>query len=275
MSSHSLDRALALAPVTHAETEAVFSGHYQGLYANMIGPFGGLMAATVLQGVLQHPSRRGDPLSVTVNFASALADAPFEVRSQLARATRSTQHWQVSVMQNGQVALTGTVMLATRQDSSWEATELVMPAVPPVTEVPRLDTDGFFPPWLRHYALHVVAGGIGPQTPPVTGRASESTLWVRDEPPRALDFLSLLALSDVFFPRVFVARQQMMPAGTVTLTTYFHADAEALARQGARELLGVARGNRFHRGFFDQDAELWSHDGELLVTTHQVVYFKG
>lgn len=59
------------------------------------------------------------------------------------------------------------------------------------------------------------------------------------------------------------------------MTTYFHADAESLARQGDRALLGVARANRFHRGFFDQSAELWGADGELLVTTHQMVYFKG
>jgi hypothetical protein len=26
--------------------------------------------------------------------------------------------------------------------------------------------------------------------------------------------------------------------------------------------------------FFDQRAELWSEPGELLATTHQIVYFK-
>jgi acyl-CoA thioesterase len=43
---------------------------------------------------------------------------------------------------------------------------------------------------------------------------------------------------------------------------------------GAGPVLAEARGARYHRGFFDQDATLWSADGTLLATSHQVVYFK-
>jgi acyl-CoA thioesterase len=99
-------------------------------------------------------------------------------------------------------------------------------------------------------------------------------LWLRDDPPRPLDFPALLAISDSFFPRIFIRRRRLSPIGTVSITTYFHADAQALAAQGDRFLMGSARAHKFHNGFFDQSGELWSHDGQLLATTHQTVYFK-
>jgi hypothetical protein len=73
---------------------------------------------------------------------------------------------------------------------------------------------------------------------------------------------------------VFVRRQELVPAGTITLTTYFHADAATLAAQGDKPLLAQARAARFFKGYFDQGAELWGSDGELLATSHQLVYFK-
>jgi hypothetical protein len=39
-------------------------------------------------------------------------------------------------------------------------------------------------------------------------------------------------------------------------------------------LLGQARAQSFFNGFFDQSAELWNEAGDLLATTHQIVYFK-
>ncbi|HOS86416.1 MAG TPA: thioesterase family protein, partial [Burkholderiaceae bacterium] len=35
-----------------------------------------------------------------------------------------------------------------------------------------------------------------------------------------------------------------------------------------------ARAQSFFNGFFDQSAELWNEAGDLLATTHQIVYFK-
>lgn len=60
----------------------------------------------------------------------------------------------------------------------------------------------------------------------------------------------------------------------MSITTYFHADAAALTAQADRPVLAVAHGRRFTQGFFDQTAELWSDDGHLLASSHQVVYYK-
>ncbi|WFR74270.1 thioesterase family protein [Prescottella defluvii] len=103
---------------------------------------------------------------------------------------------------------------------------------------------------------------------------STSTLWVRDNPPRPLDFPALTSLCDVFYPRAFLRLGRFVPAGTVSLTVYFHADATMLAAQADDAVLGTARAQRFGKGYFDQSGEIWGRDGALLATTHQLVYFK-
>ena len=60
----------------------------------------------------------------------------------------------------------------------------------------------------------------------------------------------------------------------MTLTTYFHADSVLLAQQGDRHVLAMARALNFRNGYFDQTAEVWSDDGQMLASTHQMVYFK-
>lgn len=103
---------------------------------------------------------------------------------------------------------------------------------------------------------------------------SLTRMWVRDEPPRALDFPSLLALCDVFYPRVWLRRATLVPIGTVSFTVYFHAGSAELAACGTDHLLAEASGQCFRDGYFDQRGLLWSRAGRLLASTHQLVYYK-
>ena len=127
--------------------------------------------------------------------------------------------------------------------------------------------------WLKRYDMRTVHGAV-PSTWDGSGEHSLTQLWVRDEPGRPLDFLSLASLADVFYPRVWLRRATRVPAGTVSITTYFHADAAMLVRSGTGYLFGQARGQAFSNGFFDQTAQLWNEGGELLATSHQIVYYK-
>lgn len=273
------DNAAALHPLDQAIRLNGEGGQYSGQtsagYANMVGPFGGVIAATLLQGVMQHPERLGDPVALTVNFAAPIADGGFEVAARPARTSRSTQHWIMELSQGGQVAATATAITALRRET-WEATDLPFPPAPAMDGLRSLKDLPGLPKWVGRYDLRLVRGGIPPlpQHEKPQAESSETLLWVRDEPPRALDFVALASICDVFFPRSFIRRQRMAMAGTVSMTVYFHADAAALAAQGERELLAHARGQRFHGGFFDQAAEIWSPEGLLLATSNQVVYFK-
>ena len=101
-----------------------------------------------------------------------------------------------------------------------------------------------------------------------------SKLWIGDRVPRKIDALSLMSMSDAFFGRVFHASGELVPFGTVSLTTYFHADAEDLAAEDISRVLAVADARIFHKSYGDQIGELWSPQGRLLATTHQIAYFK-
>jgi hypothetical protein len=97
---------------------------------------------------------------------------------------------------------------------------------------------------------------------------------VRDNPPRPLDFASLCAICDCFFPRIWLRRASQVPLGTVSMTVYFHVTEPELRETGTGHLLGQSRGQGFGAGFFDHTAQLWNEAGKLMATTHQVYYFK-
>jgi acyl-CoA thioesterase len=259
---------------THLEPggDGRWRGRTSPAYANMVGPFGGVTAAVALAAVLRHPQRRGEPVALTVNYAGPIADGDFDVEAEVVRTNRSTQHWFVRLRQGTQVAATATAVLALRR-ATWSAVETGFPHAPPahaVEPAPPLERVR----WTAAYEMRFVKGPLEFVAAPPSDQDSVSLLWVRDEPPRPLDLLSLVALCDVFFPRIFVRRRTWVPIGTVSFTVYFHADAAALHAVGESPLLAHARAHQFRNGYFDQAAELWSPHGELLAVTHQVVYYR-
>lgn len=271
--THPLDEALRLAPST---APGQYEGHTHPSYWNMVGPFGGVTAATLLQAVMQHPDRLGEPLSLTVNYAGALAEGPFTVQATPVRTNRSTQHWTLSILQPDAegapvVTTTATAVTAVRRET-WSVGDVPMPPVqPPAQHQPIPPLGGV--EWLNRYEMRPIAGFI-PSTWDDSGDHSVTQLWMRDAPQRPLDFCSLAALADVFFPRVWLRRARRVPAGTVSITVYFHAGAAQLQATGTGYLLGQARGQEFRNGFFDQTAQLWNEAGTLLATSHQIVYYK-
>lgn len=279
---HPFDVAVDLQPLSMGLSSSGSEvGHWRGQahpgYQNMVGPFGGMTAAQALQAVCQHPHRLGEPVALTVNFVAAVdAARPFALEAVPVRTNRSTQHWTLCMTQTSpdgrvEVVLTGTALTALRR-TTWSAVDAAMPAVPSPLAVERLRIANQME-WLHRYEFRLCAGNL-----PIQWDGSEadslSRLWMRDDPPRPLDFLSLTALADAFFPRVWRRRARLTPAGTVSMTVYFHADTAVLEAAGTEYVLGQAQAQSFFNGYFDQHAALWSQSGHLLATTHQMVYFK-
>ncbi len=264
---HLFDAALALS----ADGAGNWQGQTHPAWANMIGPYGGITAAQMLQSVLLHPDRLGEPVAFTINFAAALADGPFTVRPRAARTNRSTQHWTIEMLQADAVVATATAMTAVRRDT-FHALEATMPQVPRPNDLARTPRRGV--EWLLRYDMRFLEGMIPRTWDGAESADSLSRLWVRDDPPRPLDFASLTAFADVFFPRVWLRRAKAVPIGTVSMTVYFHASGAELAQAGTGFVLVQARGQGFHGGYFDHAGQLWNEAGALLATTHQVVYYK-
>jgi len=90
----------------------------------------------------------------------------------------------------------------------------------------------------------------------------------------AAGFASLTAIADNFFPRIWLRRATQVPLGTVTLTVYYHAGPALLQSTGAGYVLCQAQGQGFRDGYLDQTGQLWNEAGDLLATTHQLMYYK-
>lgn len=266
--SHPLDDAIRLQPVAEHRCR----GATHPAYMNMVGPFGGTTCAVLLQAALQHPQRLGEPIALTVNFASPVADGPYDVEARPVRTNRSTQHWTLALTQADGVAATGTAVFANRRET-WSAHDAPAPDLPAAETLPRAPVEGR-PPWVRCYDMRFATGDFPMPFDAQEQPHATSRLWVRDDPPRPLDFPALAALCDSFFPRIFIRRRRFTPIGTVSLTTYFHADGARLAAQGTRHVLGLARALAYRNGYYDQTAEIWSDDGHLLASTHQIVYYR-
>src|SRR5436190_23904797 len=81
---HPFDTALALEPLGDGR----FGGATNEQYWNMISPFGGLTAAIMLNAVLRHPERQGDPIALTINFGAPIQRCECSAESRLRRAKR-------------------------------------------------------------------------------------------------------------------------------------------------------------------------------------------
>jgi acyl-CoA thioesterase len=271
-SAHPLDVALRLTP----QHDGSWHSQAPTAYWNMVGPYGGITAAQLLQAVLQHPACVGEPVALTVNFAGPMDPGLVRIEAVPVRTNRSNQHWTVSLGQPNaagemQVCTTATVITAQRRET-FNLDDIDPPAMPTPESCERFDTRGAME-WLQRYDMRVVQGAI-PQQWDDSGHESLSQLWVRDDPPRPLDFPALAALCDVFYPRIWLRRARRVPAGTVGMTVYFHADSAQLAEHGDQHVLAQASAQAFRNGYFDQTAQLWDSAGRLLATSHQIVYYK-
>ena len=83
---HPFDQALVLEP----QGDGVLLGQATPAWANMVGPFGGITAATVVRAIMDHAQCLGTPLSLTINYVAGIALGPYHLHLSVARTNRST-----------------------------------------------------------------------------------------------------------------------------------------------------------------------------------------
>jgi acyl-CoA thioesterase len=249
-----------------------WQGHTSEDYWAFVGPFGGCTAATILRALMDHPQRAGDPTAITVNYCAPVAQGPFDLDLRLVKANRSSQHWCVEMTQgNGDVSTLATAVFAERRPS-WSHQQAKYPGAKAFEET--LPYPQVAATWVKQYDFRFVEGEPKRGGPVDAPPESYSKIWISDRVPRRIDALSLLAMSDAFFARIFHAKRELVPFGTVSLTTYFHVDAADLEAEDTTRVLGIVDAKIFHKSYGDQNGELWSPSGRLLATTTQIAYFK-
>jgi acyl-CoA thioesterase len=268
---HPLDIATSLV----RRDENRFAGETSDAYWNFAGPFGGYVAALLMQAVMTDPRRLGPPVAQTVNYCGAMSKGAFEIAVSLDRGGKATQHWSVRLTQGDLVMATATIVCANRRET-FAHTAVAPPAVPPPEAVAVAPAPSRLP-WLASYEFRFIEGGPAFGAPPLAAGelgAPQTKLWLSDKPARPLDFVSLAALSDCFILRLVQMRRTMVPMSTVSMTTYFHATDAEVAAQGSAPLLGIADAKRFNANFHDQSMELWGTGGKLLASGVQTVWYK-
>lgn len=268
--THPFDRAVALT----GSADGLLCGETVPEYGNFTGQFGGITAATLLRAALDAEQAAGEPVSLTVNYTAAVKPGAFAIAVRPIRLGRTLQHWGLDMMQGKIVVATALVALGRRSDT-WAHAPLAPPHASSPEDVASLDTTGWNG-WARQYDFRFIEGSTAHlrNAPPLaTPGSARSLFWLRHAEPRQLDFPGLACMSDAFFVRMIQVRNTFPAMATVSLTTQFHADAAMLAEQGDLSVLCEADARSFRGGFHDQSSNLWSRDGRLLGTSHQMVWY--
>jgi acyl-CoA thioesterase len=90
--------------------------------------------------------------------------------------------------------------------------------------------------------------------------------WLRPDPPEPLDAPAVAFLLDAFWPAVYPRLEEPMGAPTIDLTIHFRRAVPPTEEP----LLAAFNTRLVHEGFFEEDGEIWTPDGELLAQSRQL-----
>jgi acyl-CoA thioesterase len=234
------------------------------------GPNGGYVAAIVLNALTAVEPQR-PPRSLSLHYLRPPAAGPAEIGVTVERRGRTASFLSARLEQGGRASVTALAAFSdAREGPSYEAHE--MPEVRPVEALPRLVPEEHeLPEFFRNYEAVPAIGSppfrSGEQ--PVTGG------WIRSREPRALDAPLAAAILDAWIPTAFIVLDRAHPAPTLDLTIHFRTPLPPPGSDPGDWYLSVFRSGLARDGFFEEDGELWSADGQLLAQCRQLALLLG
>ncbi len=234
------------------------------------GPNGGYVGALLMRAILAEAPDRS-PRYLTVHFPLPPVEGPAVVEVTVERAGRSASFVSARLVQEGS---TKALALAALSDA-WEGpsyTELEMPEVQPPETLPAIPNDQpGLPPMFANYR---VAPAIGEATFS-GGDVPRSGVWIRARESRMLDAPLVVAIMDAWLPVPFVMQDGPIPAPTLDLTVHFRASFPPPGARAEDWYLADFHSALARGGFFEEDGELWSAQGELLAQSRQLAPLLG
>jgi acyl-CoA thioesterase len=260
-----LERALALNRLDDRHWSVVADPDHESVNAM----YGGWTVGVML-GAVEQAAMGGDatPSAITANFVKRIEPGS-EVGISVRRldGSRSVSHWLAEMSSLGgaeTLAISSIVLSAPRpSDGHMQAT---MPDAPDPETL-----EVFHPPGSQgaQVVMRPITG-----FPPYGRTDTLSTAWVRDISHRRIDYQQLAYLADLRAPRSFHWGDGPRSSATMTLSVYFHATEEELARVGDDYLLSEAFGVRGSWSTSEEHLRLWSPHGELLATSEQLARYR-
>lgn len=230
------------------------------------GPNGGYVAAVILRAIQRAAAVERAPRSLTVQFPRAPIAGPVEIAVKVEREGGTVTFLSARLEQGGELQATALAVLADDFEASGFA-ELQMPAVEPPQELYSPDPGQVpgMPTMMRNYSMRPALGESA-----FSGGPPHSGVWMRSREPRLLDAPLAAAILDAWFPAPFIGLDRPAPAPTIDYTVHFRAPLPEPSAGPEDPYLAVFRSGLARGGFFEEDGELWSQDGQLLAQSRQL-----
>ena len=178
------------------------------------------------------------------------------------RHGRSVSFLRARLVQDGRLMATAAAVFADERDGI-ELDQLDTPAVTAPDETDALPDAPDGPPFSRPVRLPA-RDRDARRSAAATRRSTGGWLRLRDE--RALDAAALVAFTDSWFPAVFAMRTEPLALPTLELTVHLRG---RLPREHDWAL-GRYRTRLARHGFLEEEAEIFSREGELLAQGRQL-----
>lgn len=230
------------------------------------GPNGGYVAAVILRAIQAAAATARAPRSLTVQFPRAPAPGPVEITVRTEREGGAVTFLSARMEQQGKLQATALAVLADDLEANGFA-ELRMPGVDPPAELYSPDPE-LVPGMPTMFQNYSVRSALGEEA--FSGGSPYSGVWIRAREPRLLDAPLAAAILDAWFPAPFIRLERPVPAPTLDYTVHFRAPLPEPGASAEGPYLATFRSGLARGGFFEEDGELWSQDGNLLAQSRQL-----
>ncbi|NIB45185.1 thioesterase family protein [Pseudomaricurvus alkylphenolicus] len=239
-------------------------------YWNIQSTFGGWNLAVMMESIRSHPDARGELASVNVSLIEAIDERPFYVQTTLLSRLKSTDFWRVEFLcseSDGDLLLSAEVVMKARMPSK-QVYRSTIPNAPSPHEVAKAQLE-WFPPWMDNYHQRPVNGDHLREA-----ATPYSLTWIKDREPRPMDSKALILIADSMIPRPYYINNGQLLAFSVAFSFYNFASESTLHALGDDYILIETNGNCVSDSTFDQKANIWSRDGQLLAVTSQMGFYR-
>lgn len=229
------------------------------------GPNGGYLGALLLRAMTDAVDDVGRAArSLTVHYTRPPTPGPIELQTTVERSGRSLTTVSARLVQDDRLCAIALAAFSVPWTGP-EFSDARMPATPAPDEVePSADRPEM--PFLANFDYRWVIG----VTELGQGDRAESGAWMRLRGGRVLDTPAAAMFMDGWAPAVFAKIVVKGGIPTVDMTWHFR-EPLPLDGAGAHDFyLGVFRTTTSRQGFLEEDGELWSADGRLLVQSRQL-----
>lgn len=250
-------------------------GHYrveiQDTWSVTVGPNGGYIGAILLNAMLEELGDRDRQVrSITFHFLSPSKPGMAILEARTEKLGRSLATLTSKLVQNDRVlAMALATFAPSREQVSFR--DFTMPDVAAADEIDSSERmneqmQGHVP-FRDHYDQRLAIGPI----PPATSSKARVGGWTRFRESRMMDCLAIVAISDSWFPGIFVRElPESVHAPTIDHSVHFFSSLPLPSMKAEDFVLVEFTTEIVQEGYLQEDGRIWSPSGELIAQSRQL-----